>query len=339
MVFIIFGIIIGFIAVAVYLKFFGKNKSRPGLIQFENNIEAFSPAPLERPSLADFEFEQVKPKEPESGKELNLVKEIPVEPAKESIELKQPEVAESAELERLKQENYRLQNELSDKNLQLENSVSERSTFSEEAKKNSQQLQQVESENKQLTDRIGVLQGQIASYIKEIGQLKEGLQKPAPVESGISKEEYADLKKRLDEELLNLQQQKNINSDLTNKMKVLEIQQLEYNKELQKQEQLGEQVSKAEHEALRKELDQDSQKLEMLNKDNSDLINKIKVLEIQHVEYNKEIRKQSELIEELKKKESTEERVSKKEFDDLKKKLDTAEGVLRILHGADKENG
>lgn len=66
---------------------------------------------------------------------------------------------------------------------------------------------------------------------------------------------------------------------------------------------------------------------------NSDLLNKLKVFEAQIEEYKQEIEKQKAIIQ---KPAPVEEQVSKKEYDELKKKLEEAEEILRIVHGEGK---
>jgi len=78
-----------------------------------------------------------------------------------------------------------------------------------------------------------------------------------------------------------------------------------------------------------------ARKAEGLSKENSDLANKIKLLETQIETYKKEMAQLNEAA--AQKPQTTPqpagETVSKEEYEELKKKLEAAESVLKIVHG------
>lgn len=78
-----------------------------------------------------------------------------------------------------------------------------------------------------------------------------------------------------------------------------------------------------------------SRKSEGLIKENSDLANKVKLLETQIEEYKKESAKLSEAAAQKtpEAQPAAGDTVSREEYEELKKKLEAAESVLKIVHG------
>lgn len=102
--------------------------------------------------------------------------------------------------------------------------------------------------------------------------------------------------------------------------------------------QLQEELAKFKENAGIQQLQQlkeNKEKLELAQKDNQELTQKIKTLEEQ-IEKQKAIIQQPAPAakEQVSKPVPEEEQVSKKEYDELKKKLEEAEQILRIIHGA-----
>ncbi len=83
--------------------------------------------------------------------------------------------------------------------------------------------------------------------------------------------------------------------------------------------------------------EEQSRKADGLIKENSDLANKIKLLETQIENYKKEIAKLNEAAAQkpqpVPQPAAAGETVSKEEYEELKKKLEAAESVLKIVHG------
>lgn len=140
------------------------------------------------------------------------------------------------------------------------------------------------------------------------------------------------------------EQLKRENSDLLNKIRILEIQITEHSKEIEAQRQIidkhrqsGEQVSKKDFEELQKKIDEEKAARERFKKENAELSERIKAFEIKSAEYEKKIKEQTALID--KEKGKCDGCASKKELEEVKKKLENAEQVLRIVHGAGTETG
>lgn len=142
------------------------------------------------------------------------------------------------------------------------------------------------------------LQGELELANNVARELKEEL---AKFKESANAQQLQQLKEN--KEKLELAQKDN--QQLAQKIKSLEEQSAVYLKEIE------------EHKAI-----------------NADLLNKLKVFEAQLQEYKQEIEKQKAIIQQPAP--AAQEQVSKKEYDELKKKLEEAEQILRIVHGAGK---
>ena len=135
------------------------------------------------------------------------------------------------------------------------------------------------------------------------------------------------------------------NLDLTNKVKMLEIQLQEYNKEIEKQKSITDEKEAASREALEdiiadlnKKLSDKTREAEILGKEKTDISSRIQLLETEIERYKQEMAKAAQIPvsikEEIKVVPGQEGSVSQEEYEQLKKKLEQAEEVLRIVHGA-----
>ena len=93
-------------------------------------------------------------------------------------------------------------------------------------------------------------------------------------------------------------------------------------------------MAKEEFEQLNEKMKLEGEKLDLLKNENASLIEKIRDLELDSDKQKKEIQKQSAQAKEIKSSIDLSEFVPRKDYEALKKKLESAEEVLKIVHGA-----
>lgn len=196
-------------------------------------------------------------------------------------------------IDQLKKENAQLKDELLAKGKELEKSVNQVSSLNRELKDNKDKLEAWANESEQLLEKVAALEEKERQF--------------ANLTEQASKSEAANKE----------------NTDLADKIKLLETQVAEYKKE--------EVILKA---AIQSKEAEEIKKTEAFQKENIDIMNKIKVLEAQVEQYKKEIEQITVSQAQGQPKLEPQDSVPRKEYEELKKKLQEAEEILRLVHGA-----
>jgi chromosome segregation ATPase len=232
------------------------------------------------------------------------------------------------DIDQLKRENMQLKDELMRKSLELDKLNNQKLDFNKGQEENKAKLESLSKENQQLLEKIKALE-------EKAGQSGEQ----------VPKKDYDELNNKLSnltEQANKLEAATKENADLANKIKLLEGQIAEYMKEeaslkaaVEDSKKEGEQaVPKKDFDDLDKKLSEETSKAEGLEKENSDAVNKIKLLEMQIEQYKKESEKAAALNPKGLPVPEPQDSVPRKEYEEIKKKLKEAEDVLKILHGA-----
>jgi len=269
-----------------------------------------------------------------------LVSDLKEELAK--LKEQEPPKIDYGALEKLKADISKSKEELLNKNRELEKSLSENMDLNRELKENKAVKEKqalLETENKKLADKIVLADKQLLDYKKEIESKTAEIKKYQTLGEQVCKKDYDELSQKFNIENDKVEKLNSENSDLINKMKILEVQITEHNKEMgqqrdivQKYQQMGEQVSKKEFDDLGNKLNEEKAALDKFKKENAELSGRLKSFEDKINEYDNKIKEQDEFID--KEKNKCEGCASKKELAEVQKKLENAEQVLRIVHGA-----
>lgn len=227
-------------------------------------------------------------------------------------------------VEQVKKENAQLKDELLKKSIDLDKLAAQKLDSNKGQEENKGKLETLTKENQQLLEKIKLLE-------EKAGQLGEQ----------VSKKDYDELNNKFSGVSDKVKTLEGQNTDLTNKIKLLEAQVAEYAKQeaalkatIEDTKKEGEQVPKKDFDDLDKKLNEEISKVEGLQKEKSDAVNKIRLLEMQIEQYKKEIEKVTVVQAQEAKKPVAEDVVPRKEYEEVKKKLAEAEEVLRIVHGA-----
>ncbi len=265
------------------------------------------------------ELERLKTEHEQVRAELTLANELASNLKYElDKNIKSDKAVEQAELEKLKNDNTRLRDELYKKGKELEKQAGDYNNKIEEYKTIVNKLEETvkqtvpKQEYHQINDKCFQLSAEFETFKNK----------------SIPKEDYEALTRKAAEAESRIGSFNNENQDLINKIKILESEINEHNKEILRQKGII-----LEHEQAKEHAAKREKELEIFKQDKSDLENKIKMLESQISEYNKEIEKQNEIISQ-RQKDKAAGGVSKEQYEELKNKLEKAEEVLRMLHGA-----
>lgn len=251
------------------------------------------------------ELERFKAEHEQVRAELSLANELVSNLKDELVRIrKSDKTVEYGELEKLRNENIHLRDEVHRKGQELEKSLSDNLSLSKDISKN-----------------------QGAAAIQLSAELEAFKNK------SISKEEYETLTRKVSEAESKIGNFKNENQDLVNKIKILENEITEHNKEIIQQRDI---IRK--HEQSKELAAEEIKKLEIFKQEKFDLENKIKILESQINEYSKELEKQNEIISQRQNQEKEAGAAFKKEYDDLKKKLEASESQMKESAMLTKEN-
>ncbi len=242
---------------------------------------------------------------------------IPLHMPRETTEPKPAEHHDSsAELQQLKNEYKTLQTQL-----ELANNVvkglREDLVRATAAAATTQDVEQLKKENVQLKDELLKKGLEFDKQLEKI-EILEG--KAGQLGEQVPKKDYDELNNKF--------------SDASAKIKTLEEQNADLKAAVEAHKAEGEQVPKKDLDDLDKKLSEEISKAEGLQKEKSDAINKVRILEMQIEQYKKEIEKVSVAQAQGAKKPVPEDSVPKKDYEELKKKLEEAEKVLMIVHGA-----
>ena len=296
----------------------------------------------EQTQTFDAELQNLKQEHLDLNRELELANKVVFDLKEELDKLRKMPGVDNSEFDKLRKDSSSLKEELLNKSNQLEKEISAITNSIKELKQNRESQATLENEKKALTDKISALEDKLGNYTQKLDAQKEVIQKYEKLEEQVSKKEYEEVQKKLNDELGKIDSLNKDNSDLVNKIKLLEIQSQEYNKEIEKQKSIIEKlesvsannINKDEFEQLNEKLKLETEKLDMLKNENASLVEKINDLEFDSEKLKKEVQKQSAQAKEAKSNIDLTEFVSKKDYEALKKKLESAEEVLRIVHGA-----
>lgn len=222
------------------------------------------------------ELERFKAEHEQVRAELSLANELVSNLKDELVRIrKSDKTVEYGELEKLRNENIHLRDEVHRKGQELEKSLSDNLSLSKDV-----------SKNQGAAAKLELLENEITEHNKEIIQQGDIIRK------------HEQSKELADEEIKKLEIFKQEKSDSENKIKMLESQINEYSKEIGKQNEI---ISQSQNQE--KQIGADFKKeLAKVTKENIDLLGQVKSLE--------------------------------KQYDELKNKLEKAEEVLRMVHGA-----
>jgi len=178
----------------------------------------------------------------------------------------------------------------------------------------------------------------LISHLKsQVSVLNEELDK-SRAESAAVKNELEILKKSESELKQELSRRKQWEErELTELEKVKKENAFLKEKLISKDKELEEEFSRNFN--LDKELKEKKQKLELLEKDNRNMVETIRDLKAQISGYSREIEEQKKVIAELKKKTEESEWISKKEYNQLKRRLEEKEAELKKLQGGGEVSG
>lgn len=329
MIILLAGLFIAAIALAVY-AFIPSGVSGNGHGLRQSNLpvpplgDTLAKKLEEQTQILNSELDRLRQEHEDLNKELELANKI-------VFELK-------IELDKLKnlttQDNSLLKEEILSKSRQLEIESAEVAALNNDIKSAQQDRLNLENDKKALADKVTHLEQKISEYTKEMQAQKEALSQEEETGEKVPKEEFEQLLERIKSEEERIEGLNKQNVDLSEKIKILESQNSEYNNQLQKLESSKQkEPPKEEFESLSEKLKSETEKLDLLRNENSSLVEKIKDLESESAKLKKDMEKQSSLAKESKKA-TVEGMVLQKDYDELKKKLESAEEILRIVHGA-----
>lgn len=263
---------------------------------------------------------------------------------------KSDKTVEYGELEKLRNENIHLRNEVHRKGQELEKSLSDNLSLSKDISKNQAAAAKLEVLEKQIADYNNKIEeykalinkleesGKESVHRQEYNQINNKcVQLSAELEAfknkSIPREEYEALTREVSEAENKIGNFNNENQDLLNKIKILENEITEHNKEITRQKDI---ISKQEE--IGKQAALEAEKLEVFKTEKSDLENKVKILVEQIAEYSKEIESQNKIISQRQNQGKEIDEAFKKEYDDLKSRLEVSESQMKELAKLSKEN-
>jgi len=290
----------------------------------------------------NLELEQLRQEHTDLNRELELANKVVFDLKEELDKLRKFPGVDNSEFDKIRKDSSLLKDEILNKSNQLEREINEVTNLIKDLKLNRESQATLEGERKLLTDKITTLETRVSEYNKQLESQKEVIQKYELLEEQVSKREYEDIQQKLKTELEKIEALNRENSDLAGKIKIFETQSGEYNKEIEQQKSIIEElkissannVAKEEFEQLNEKMKLEGEKLDLLKNENASLIEKIKDLELDSDKQKKEIQKQSAQAKEIKSSIDLSEFVPRKDYEALKKKLESAEEVLKIVHGA-----
>ncbi|MFH1441426.1 MAG: hypothetical protein ABIH18_05255 [Candidatus Omnitrophota bacterium] len=299
----------------------------------------------------NLELERLKTEREQVRNELSLANDLVSNLKDELVRIrKNDKTVEYGELEKLRNDNIHLRDDLYKKGQELEKSLSDNLSLSKDLSKNQGAAAKLELLEKQIAD----YNNKIEEYKALINKLEESTKEAVPKQEynqinnkciqlsgeleafknkSIPKEEYEALTRKVAEAESKIGNFNNENQDLVNKIKILENEINEHNKEILQQREII-----REHEQSREHAVEETKKLEIFKQEKSDLENKIKMLESQINEYSKEIEKHNEIISQRQNQEKQIDAAFKKEYDDLKSRLEVSESQMKELAKLTKEN-
>jgi tetrahydromethanopterin S-methyltransferase subunit G len=218
-------------------------------------------------------------------------------------------------LDRLNKENAQLREELLAKTQELAIVTVQATNLNRGLGQDKEKSEYLLNENRQLLEKTAALKEQVEAYKKETDRQKEAIPEQRPLGEAVPKKDYDELNNRLSEQTNKLEAVNKENADFANEVKLLQTQIAEYKKE---------------EAALKLTLQSYESKG---GSENTDAVNKIKMLEQQIEQYKKEIDRLSAAQGHGLPEAPTQDYVPRQEYEGLKKKLEEAEEILKIVHG------